>query len=166
MNAPGDQAAQWMMTIATHLIEQRLKVAVAESLTAGRVQQMLASRSGSSAFFAGGITTYAIAEKVRLLGVDSQMATACNAVSAEIAAQMASGVRRLFQCQVGIATTGYAEPSVEFQVTSPFAFVCVGWDHGELTERISFHGDREQAQQRCAWAAMRMLHQWVNDQSS
>jgi nicotinamide-nucleotide amidase len=43
-------------------------------------------------------------------------------VSATVAEQMAIGACVLFDADVALATTGYAEPSVEWMVTQPFAW--------------------------------------------
>jgi len=83
---------------------------VAESLTCGRVQARIGQISGASEFFLGGITTYSLDQKVRHLGVDRAGASAVNSVSAAVAEQMARGVCALFGSELGLATTGYAEP--------------------------------------------------------
>jgi nicotinamide-nucleotide amidase len=103
----------------------RLMLAVAESLTAGHVQSLVASESGASDFFLGGITTYSLEEKARHLGVKRAAAKKVDCVSAEIAEQMARGVCGLFGSDVGLATTGYAEPSAADRVTIPFAWWAV-----------------------------------------
>lgn len=103
----------------------RLTLAVAESLTCGRVQAGVGAISGASEFFLGGITAYSLDEKVRHLGVNRAAAKKVNSVSAAVADQMARGVCRLFGSEVGVATTGYAEPSVADGVTEPFAWWAV-----------------------------------------
>jgi len=100
----------------------RLTLAVAESLTAGQTQARVAAVSGASEFFHGGITAYSLAQKVRHLGVSRAAARRVKCVSAEVAEQMACGVCRLFGSDLGIATTGYAEPSRDDGVTEPFAW--------------------------------------------
>jgi nicotinamide-nucleotide amidase len=99
-----------------------LSLAVAESLTAGRVQALVAAESGASNFFVGGITAYSLAQKVKHLGVDRASARRVNAVSAEVAEQMARGACALFGADIGVGTTGYAEPSPETGVVHPFAW--------------------------------------------
>src|SRR5438045_4062744 len=94
------------------LRKPRRTLAVAESLTCGRVQALVGAISGASEFFLGGITAYSLEEKVRHLGVDRRAARKVNSVSAEVAEQMARGVCALFGSDLGVATTGYAEPSL------------------------------------------------------
>jgi nicotinamide-nucleotide amidase len=97
-------------------------LAVAESLTCGRVQARVGEVSGASNFFRGGITAYSLEQKVRHLGVDRAAAKRVNSVSAAVAEQMARGVCTLFGSDVGVATTGYAEPSPGDGVEHPFAW--------------------------------------------
>ena len=91
----------------------RLKLAVAESMTAGGLQALIAAESGASEFFVGGITAYTIDQKVRHLGVSRAEAAPVDCVSAEVAWQMARGACALFGADVAVATTGYAEPAAE-----------------------------------------------------
>ena len=103
----------------------RLTLAVEESLTAGHVQARVEAVSGASEFFLGGMTAYSLDEKVRHLGVARAAAKKVNSVSADVAEQMARGVCALFGSEVGVATTGYAEPSAADGVTQPFAWWAV-----------------------------------------
>jgi nicotinamide-nucleotide amidase len=100
----------------------RLTLAAAESLTSGRVQARIGEISGASGFFLGGITAYELEQKVRHLGVDRLEAERAKCVSAAVAEQMACGVCRLFGADLGVATTGYAEPSPESGVAEPYAW--------------------------------------------
>jgi nicotinamide-nucleotide amidase len=99
-----------------------LTLAVAESVTCGRLQARIGAISGASEFFLGGLTAYTIAQKVRHLGVDRALAEATNAVSAEVATQMANGAGAFFGADLALATTGYAEPVSARGVAQPCAF--------------------------------------------
>ena len=107
------------------LAAPRLTLAVAESLTAGHVQARVAAISGASEFFLGGITAYSLDQKVKHLGVDRAAAKRVKCVSAGVAEQMALGVCILFGADVGVATTGYAEPSPADGIVEPFAWWAV-----------------------------------------
>jgi nicotinamide-nucleotide amidase len=103
-------------------LQHGLKTATAESLTAGKVTAALASLSGSSGYHQGGIAAYNIEAKVNLLGVDREIASACNCVSDAVVMQMARGAQAAFGADCVIATTGYAEPWREGGI--PEAFAC------------------------------------------
>ncbi|HEY5229229.1 MAG TPA: CinA family protein [Opitutaceae bacterium] len=136
-----------------------LTLAVAESLTSGRLQARIGEVSGASTFFLGGVTAYSLEQKVGLLGVSRREAMKVNCVSASIARQMARGVRRLFGSDIGVATTGYAEPSGDWKVAVPFAWWAVSLRPGGgkallVSGKVSCPGlSRVQVQERAAQAA-------------
>lgn len=99
-----------------------LTLAVAESMTCGHVQALIGAISGASDFFLGGITTYTLDQKVEHLGVNRAGAKKVNSVAPLVAEQMARGVCELFGSDIGVATTGYAEPSPANKVAEPFAW--------------------------------------------
>ncbi len=95
---------------------------MAESLTGGRVQARCTAHSGASDFFRGGVTAYTLDVKVQHLGVDRRLAETTQCVSSQVAEQMALGVCRLLRTDIGLATTGWAEPVLERGVETPFAW--------------------------------------------
>ena len=101
--------------------EPRLTLAVAESITCGRLQARIGAISGASEFFLGGLTAYTLALKVRHLGVNRPRAEEVNAVSREVAEQMARGACMFFGSDLALATTGYAEPAPGRGVPEPLA---------------------------------------------
>lgn len=113
------------------LAEPKLNLAVAESMTCGRVQARIGATPGASEFFLGGITAYTLEQKVRHLGIEEAPARALNCVSQDVAEQMAIGACALFGAQVGLATTGYAEPNEERRVKHPFAWWAIAHDLGD-----------------------------------
>jgi nicotinamide-nucleotide amidase len=147
-----------MSELKTLMTGKGLKLAVAESLTSGRLQALVGSIPGASNFFMGGLTAYSLEQKVGLLHVDRAEAEASNCVSAKVAEQMARGVCTLLGADVGVATTGYAEPSAAQNVKDPFAWwaVCLksGSDAVVTTGKVSFPGlTRVEVQERVAQAA-------------
>jgi nicotinamide-nucleotide amidase len=92
--------------VATLLVRRGLSLAVAESLTGGMIASRLVDVEGASAWFRGGVVAYATEVKHRVLGVAPGPA-----VSEETARQMAEGVRRVLEADVGLAITGVAGPT-------------------------------------------------------
>jgi nicotinamide-nucleotide amidase len=131
-----------MKPVAEQLKERLLAMrpvptlAVAESLTAGCLQALVASVDGASGYFLGGVTCYTVGEKARLLGVDA--AEACAGVSPDVAMGMARGVMRLFGSDIALATTGYATPGPGR--AGAFAFWALVMR--EADGRLSEHGGR------------------------
>ena len=101
-------------------------LAVAESLTGGLVAADITAVPGASKAFRGSVTAYATELKHHLLGVDAPLLAARGAVDAQVAAQMAAGVRKALGADWGIATTGVAGP--EPQDGQPVGTVFVAVD--------------------------------------
>jgi nicotinamide-nucleotide amidase len=147
----------------------KFTLAVAESITCGRVQVKIGSVSGASTFFLGGITAYTLDQKVRHLGVARAAALAVNSVSNQVADEMARGVCGLFDADVGVGTTGYAEPSAERSITHPFGW----WSLARRSPDGSFRmrsgriecpgAGRMAAQERVAEAALAALVNWLKE---
>jgi nicotinamide-nucleotide amidase len=91
--------------VAKLLVERGLTLAVAESLTGGLVAARLVNVPGASAWFRGGVVTYASELKHTLLDVPEGPV-----VSEGAAAAMALGVRRVMHADVGLGVTGVAGP--------------------------------------------------------
>jgi nicotinamide-nucleotide amidase len=146
----------------------RLRLALAESLTCGRLQARVGAIPGASDFFLGGITAYTIEQKARHLGVDPGEARSCNAVSAAVAEQMARGACLLFGADVGAATTGYAEPAADKGALAPFAWWALarraGGGFGVRSGRVDCPGlPRTEVQERVALAAYVALVAWLRE---
>lgn len=85
-------------------------LAVAESCTGGLAAKQFTDHPGVSAFFLGGVVSYANAAKAQLLGVAPDLIAAHGAVSAEVAAAMAKGVADTLGADLSLSFTGIAGP--------------------------------------------------------
>jgi nicotinamide-nucleotide amidase len=92
------------------LTKKNLKVALAESCTAGYTAKRLTEISGASSVFECGIISYSNEVKKSLLGVSAQTLKDFGAVSPQTAEEMAKGVRLLGAADIGIGITGIAGP--------------------------------------------------------
>ncbi len=97
--------------LISRLEQNGMKVAVAESCTGGLISKLLTDEPGVSEVFDCGICSYANCIKEKLLGVDADSLKSLGAVSPQVAAQMAQGVRALANADLGLSTTGIAGPS-------------------------------------------------------
>ena len=85
-------------------------IALAESCSGGYVSHMITTVPGSSAYFQGAVVPYHNAFKERILGVKSETLSSHGAVSEATVAEMAEGVRQLFNADYGLASSGIAGP--------------------------------------------------------
>lgn len=97
--------------VVQKLREKHLRLATAESCTGGLLSGRITAVSGASEVFDCGVCSYANEIKHRVLGVSEEILSTLGAVSAETAIQMAQGVKRLANADIGASTTGIAGPT-------------------------------------------------------
>lgn len=123
------------------LIEKGFHIALAESCTGGLLCGRIVDVPNASAVLDSSFVTYANAAKVKYLGVSEETIAAHGVVSEAVAGQMAQGVARESNAEVGVATSGIAGPSGGTE-TKPVGMVCFGfWVNGELTTVTKQFGD-------------------------
>ncbi|MEU1311678.1 nicotinamide-nucleotide amidohydrolase family protein [Streptomyces cinnamoneus] len=140
MTAPGPDATAEVLAA---LLGRGQTVAAAESLTGGLVAARLTEAPGASRTVRGAVIAYATEIKRDMLGVNGSLLDARGAVDAEVARQMARGVRTVLAADWGIATTGVAGPDEQDGRAVGTVFVAVAGPHGAGAVReLSLDGDR------------------------
>lgn len=140
------------------LTQRRRTLATAESCTGGLIGERITSVSGSSAYYLGGVISYADEVKIRELGVAEADLRREGAVSEIVARQMAEGVRRRFRADYGVAVTGIAGPTGG-SPEKPVGLVFIALAHpgGADVARHVFPGNRETIREWTCRAALLML---------
>ncbi|CAH0184636.1 MULTISPECIES: CinA family protein [unclassified Microbacterium] len=134
---------------------------VAESLSGGALTAEIVSVPGASATLLGGVVAYATPVKASLLGVDAAFLDEYGPVRAEVAAQMAIGVRTAVQvdgrpADMGISTTGIAGPDSPDGQPVGTVHIAVATSDGVRTEEFRFAGDRAAIRAESVGAAIAM----------
>ncbi|HEX4786085.1 MAG TPA: competence/damage-inducible protein A [Candidatus Sulfotelmatobacter sp.] len=133
-------------------------VAVAESCTGGLLAERLTSISGSSRYFLGGAVVYSNALKTELAGVPAEMIDRHGAVSREVAAALAEGIRYRCESTLGVGITGVAGPgggTAEKPVG--LVFHALASDRGTEVIQRNFPGDRKRIRRFASTMALDML---------
>lgn len=140
-----------MEQIVGYFLQMRgATLAVAESCTAGLIAERITSVSGSSRYFLGGAIVYSNELKTAFADVPPKLIQDHGAVSREVAAALADGIRKRCGSTFGISVTGVAGPTGGTP-EKPVGLVFHGLstEHGtEVVER-TFPGDRK----RIRWFA-------------
>lgn len=136
-------------------------LAVAESITGGRLASAITAIAGSSAVFTGGVVSYATRVKVDLLGVPAELVSEHGAVSEPCARSMARGVRGLLNTTYGVATTGVAGPGPSEGVAPGTLWVGVATPQRDQTQLIHLAGDRGEVLAAATEAALTVLDREV-----
>jgi PncC family amidohydrolase len=127
-------------------------VAVAESCTGGLLGAALTAVPGSSGYVRGGVIAYDNTIKTGLLDVDAGLIAGHGAVSEEVAAAMARGVRERLDADVGVGITGVAGPGTE-EGGKPAGLVYVAVATPEAERVVRLEGDRGREGNRAAAVA-------------
>jgi nicotinamide-nucleotide amidase len=147
--------------VEEHVLElcrsRGLTLATAESCSGGLVAARLTSVPGSSDVVLGGVVAYANGVKEAELGVPAELIETHGAVSAEVAAAMARGVRERLGADVGVSVTGIAGPDGGTP-EKPVGLVYVHAEgpDGGLGRELSFPGDRASIRARSVVIALHL----------
>ncbi len=148
------------------LKEKKLTVSTAESCTGGLLSSQITALPGSSEVYLGSVISYSNECKEKILGVPAGMLEEHGAVSAEVAEQMALGVRKLTGSDIGISITGIAGPDggTPFKPVG-LVFIAIANAEGVKRHKYVFNGDRETIRYRSAAEAMQLLHRMIRQQA-
>jgi nicotinamide-nucleotide amidase len=139
------------------LIKTGNTLATAESCTGGMIAHLITAIAGVSPCYLGGVVSYANHAKTEFLGVAPALIEAHGAVSAEVAAAMAEGVRKRLGADIGLSSTGVAGPSGG-TVEKPVGLVYLGLATSRRTETrrldIGSEQPRDIIQQRSSKSAL------------
>lgn len=140
------------------LLKRGLQLATAESCTGGLISHLITNVAGSSAYFLGGVVSYANEAKERLLGVNPGTLEMHGAVSAETAREMARGIRLALAADIGISVTGIAGPTGGTP-EKPVGSVWIGLStpDEEYARHYLWSGTRLAIKKQSAQAALNLL---------
>ena len=139
-------------------------VSAAESCTGGEIAHLFTSVSGSSAYFLGSVTSYAVSVKENVLGVPESVITENGVVSSEVAAAMAEGVRRLIGSTYSVATTVLADKDGDGKNPGGTVWIGVSGPRGTRTVKYCYKNDRARNIERFAASALNFLRLYIENQ--
>ncbi len=116
--------------IIPRFIETETTICVAESCTGGWLSKIITDVSGVSAIYKGGICSYSNEIKIKLLGVKEETLKAYGAVSEQTAREMAIGVKKAMNTDIGIGITGIAGPQSD-NTKKPVGLIYIALARGE-----------------------------------
>jgi len=155
-----DQTIEVM--IGKQLSQKNKTLATAESCTGGKIAQVITSVAGSSAYFKGGIVSYATETKINVLGVSEELISEYSVVSKEVAIQMALQVKKIMKTDFAIATTGNAGPN-KGDADAPVGTICIAiaTPTDVIAEQFDFGQPREKVIDRTVNKAFEILQKEI-----
>ena len=139
-------------------INNNITLSVAESCTSGLIAAELASFSGSSKYFKGGVIAYNNEIKRDILDIHIDSLEEYSEVSKEVVMEMASNVSKQFKSDFSIATSGYAGP-LGGTTKNPVGtvFIAVKSLDNIISKKYLFSGDRKLILQQACNKSLEML---------
>ena len=132
------------MRIGQLLSKQGKTLSVAESCTGGKIAQSFTANAGASAYFNGGVVTYATQSKIDILEIDPEIIKKYTVTSIEVVEAMALAVKEKFKSDYAIATTGNAGPEKgDGDVEVGTVFIAIASPKGVFSEQYVFSNLRE-----------------------
>ena len=116
--------------------DQGLRIAVAESLTSGRLSSLLGAGEDAADWYRGAVVAYDEEVKFRVLGV-----TPGPVVTEACAREMAEGVRRLLHADVAVGITGVGGPGPQEGCPAGTVHVAVADGNGVRSREAHLPGD-------------------------
>ena len=148
--------------VVDYLRAKDMKVAFCESCTGGYISKTITDVPGASSVFDCGMVTYSNEIKTRFVGVPPKILNEKGAVSEEVAAYMAKGIRTLSGADIGISVTGIAGPGGGTE-EKPVGLVYMGFSTKSttITKKLNFRGNREKIRLSTVNAVMSALLEYL-----
>jgi len=145
--------------IVSYLLQMRgMTLATAESCTGGLLAERITSLSGSSRYFLGGAVVYSNELKTQFANVPKALIDQHGAVSREVAASMAEGIRKRCLASYGVGITGVAGPSGGTeQKPVGLVYIALAGEEGTQVVERNFPGDRKRIRQFASQQALEMI---------
>jgi PncC family amidohydrolase len=145
------------------LLQRNMTISSAESCTGGLVMHRITNAPGSSAYFLGGIVAYSNGIKHSLLGIQENTLTVFGAVSEQVAAAMARGVRGSYGTDLAIGVTGIAGPGGGTE-EKPVGLTFIALTTADSTHvhRFVWDGDRVANKEASAEAALKIAIDYLS----
>lgn len=129
-------------SLHAELSGRKAMCATAESITGGGLGDLLSAAPGASETYLGGVVSYATEVKQKVLGVSQQTVDDQGVVSAQCAAEMATGVRSLLGADWAVSTTGVAGPTTQEGKPVGLVYVGVAGPGVVTTRELHLSGER------------------------
>jgi len=139
------------------LTKKKLKISFAESCTGGMLSSRLVGVSGSSVVFDESIVTYSNEAKEKYLNVSKSTLAKYGSVSEEVANEMARGIVKCSNANIGVSITGIAGPTGA-TIGKPVGLVFIGMFYKkDYVFKHIFKGSRQEVREQSTKAALRHI---------
>lgn len=157
-----DTDASLENVVANLLLQKGKTLGTAESCTGGFIAQLITAQRGSSAYYKGGVVSYANTVKQEVLGVAAATLQEYGAVSEATVKEMVAGALKTLGCDYVVATSGIMGPDGGTE-EKPVGTVWVGVGNKNKIEAalFQFRFDRRRNIDTTAMNALNLLRKFI-----
>ena len=146
------------VTLAKLLTDSDQTISVAESCTGGKLAEIFTTIPGASRFFKGGVVSYATQAKIDVLKVEKSLIDKHTVVSSQVAEAMAMSVRKLFNTDFALSTTGNAGPTKgDSDAEIGTVFIGLATPTGVLSKEFNLGNHRDKVINKAVNKALEIL---------
>ena len=116
--------------VLNKLLQQKIKISIAESCTGGLLSSKITSLKGSSKVFSLGVVVYSNQSKVKILKISKKIIKKYGAVSKQVCLAMLRNVSKISKTKMSISITGVAGPTGGTK-KKPVGLVYIGFKNGK-----------------------------------
>ena len=116
--------------VLNKLLQQKIKISIAESCTGGLLSSKITSLKGSSKVFSLGVVVYSNQSKVKILKISKKIIKKYGAVSKQVCLAMLRNISKISKTKMSISITGVAGPTGGTK-KKPVGLVYIGFKNGK-----------------------------------
>lgn len=156
-----DRRVEMEEVVGELLRERGLKLAVAESCTAGLLSARLVNVPGSSNYFVGGFVVYSNELKTKLLSVKKELLEKYGAVSEEVCRAMCISALEETDADIAVAITGIAGPSTSERKPAGLTYISLCTDKEVYVERYILRFSRNENRFLATQLALNLIRKFL-----
>ena len=153
-------------SVVVKLLQQRnLRLATAESCTAGKISAAITSVAGASKVFDFGASTYSNEMKQKLLEVNPETLQKYGAVSSKTALEMSAGIRKYANSDLGLSVTGVAGPGQSENKPAGLVYISLCDKEHIWVEKLMVgraENDREKVRNSAVTTALDLVRRYLS----
>jgi len=144
--------------VVNKLLTNNLTISTVESCTGGLIGHRITQVPGSSSVYNGGVISYSNESKLNQVKINSNTLKNHGAVSEEVALEMATNGRNIFDSDIGVSVTGIAGPGGGTK-DKPVGLVYVGYCSSNVSkvEKFNFNSNRQSNKLRTSQAVLNLI---------
>ena len=148
--------------VAGLLISNNMTISIAESCTGGLISKKLTDIPGISKVFEGSVISYSNNLKKGMLGVNKETLENYGAVSNETAIEMAQGIRKITNTDIGLAITGIAGPDGGTpEKPVGLVYIAISYENGVDSKELKLWGERSRIRNVASLYALDLVRRYI-----